>query len=683
MPLGSALKKYAPLILATGAMLAAVKYQTDLNRARRAGEPPPKKKKKRSESTIHILFCSKKGSTRKYAQYVATHLLSKRKTALVKVQDLADMDAEELLSNEDDFSLVVFLSPTYNDDLPGQGQYFLKAMEDAVDDPRVAKTILERLRFVNIGFGDGAYEESFCKASVRLEDALLKLGAAQLLPLGTVDTHKPDMDGQIDRFLKRATKKILRAARSKAFGLAKKDSSSDKFEIEDAGRMVAPTPSVASDGSSLVPTDGAPQDMLTGKMRAQLTKEGYTVVGQHSGVKICRWTKNMLRGRGGCYKHTFYGIISSRCMEMTPSLACANKCVFCWRHHTNPVAKTWKWKMDEPKEIVEGVLDGHRSMIKPWKGHDLVTKSGYNGAMNPQHCALSLVGEPIMYPKINKILDDLHGKKISTFLVTNAQFPEEMKSLRPVTQLYLSIDAPTPATLKAIDQPLHKDYWDRFIASIDVLRERRDRTIFRLTLVKGKNTDSIPDYARLIARGRPSFIEIKGVTYSGHSNDDINMVNIPFHEEVRHFAQKVAAYVGEDYELACEHAHSCCILIGRKDMKVDGVWHTWINYPRFYELLAKGEPFDALDYSAPTPSWAVFGAPEKGFNPEQKRVIRNRKNARRDMAFARARKEMDEDPEKGVIQNPESVQDVYRTAKALHEKPSTSDGEKGPRCTKA
>jgi hypothetical protein len=41
--------------------------------------------------------------------------------------------------------------------------------------------------------------------------------------------------------------------------------------------------------------------------------------------------QSMLRGRGGCYKHTFYGIESHRCMETTPSLACANKCVFCWR----------------------------------------------------------------------------------------------------------------------------------------------------------------------------------------------------------------------------------------------------------------------------------------------------------------------------------------------------------------
>ena len=95
---------------------------------------------------------------------------------------------------------------------------------------------------------------------------------------------------------------------------------------------------------------------------------GYRIVGSHSGVKLCRWTKSMLRGRGGCYKHTFYGIESHRCMESTPSLACANKCVFCWRHHTNPVGTEWKWQMDEPGEIVRQALENHYQMIKQFRG---------------------------------------------------------------------------------------------------------------------------------------------------------------------------------------------------------------------------------------------------------------------------------------------------------------------------
>ena len=36
-------------------------------------------------------------------------------------------------------------------------------------------------------------------------------------------------------------------------------------------------------------------------------------------------------------------------------------------------------------------------------------------------------GEPIMYPKINEMVDLLHSKKISSFLVTNAQFPDAIR----------------------------------------------------------------------------------------------------------------------------------------------------------------------------------------------------------------------------------------------------------------
>lgn len=55
-------------------------------------------------------------------------------------------------------------------------------------------------------------------------------------------------------------------------------------------------------------------------------------------------------------------------METTPNLACANKCVFCWRHHSNPVGTEWRWKMDDPKMILEGALAGHRAMVKQAKG---------------------------------------------------------------------------------------------------------------------------------------------------------------------------------------------------------------------------------------------------------------------------------------------------------------------------
>ena len=394
------------------------------------------------------------------------------------------------------------------------------------------------------------------------------------------------------------------------------------------------------DGSTIEDWDrmdnlAQPTEMVTSKIRESLTKQGYRVIGSHSGVKMCRWTKAMLRGRGGCYKHSFYGIESHRCMETTPSLACANKCVFCWRHHTNPVGTKWKWKMDEPELVFRGAIENHLQMIKQMKGVPGVRDDRFHEALTIRHCALSLVGEPIMYPKINEFVDLLHQNGISSFLVTNAQFPEQLAQLKPVTQLYLSIDASTRDSLKKIDRPLFRDFWERFLASIDVLSKKGQRTVFRLTLVKDYNVSDVDGYVDLIRRGRPEFVEIKGVTYCGSTTpsgnkgggdaSSLTLSNVPYHHEVIGFVRQLAERL-PDYEIACEHAHSCCVLLAHKKFKMDGVWHTWIDYDRFHELVRRGEPFSSLDYTMETPSWAIFGAIEQGFDPMDNRFYRKSKS---------------------------------------------------------
>ena len=66
------------------------------------------------------------------------------------------------------------------------------------------------------------------------------------------------------------------------------------------------------------------------------------------------------------------------------------------------------------------------------------------------------------------MLKELHDREISTFLVTNAQFPEEIEALTPVTQLYVSVDASTKESLKLVDRPLFKDFWERFLSCLEV-----------------------------------------------------------------------------------------------------------------------------------------------------------------------------------------------------------------------
>ncbi|XP_070087877.1 S-adenosyl-L-methionine-dependent tRNA 4-demethylwyosine synthase TYW1 isoform X9 [Equus przewalskii] len=372
--------------------------------------------------------------------------------------------------------------------------------------------------------------------------------------------------------------------------------------------------------------------MITPALREALTKQGYQLIGSHSGVKLCRWTKSMLRGRGGCYKHTFYGIESHRCMETTPSLACANKCVFCWRHHTNPVGTEWRWKMDQPEMILKEAIENHQSMIKQFKGVPGVKEERFEEGMTVKHCALSLVGEPIMYPEINRFLKLLHECKISSFLVTNAQFPVEIKNLKPVTQLYVSVDASTKDSLKKIDRPLFKDFWQRFLDSLKALAAKQQRTVYRLTLVKAWNVDELQAYAELVSLGSPDFIEVKGVTYCGESSaSSLTMANVPWHEEVVRFVHELVDLI-PNYEIACEHEHSNCLLIAHKKFKIDREWWTWINYNRFQELIQEYEDsggsktFSAEDYMAKTPHWALFGASERGFDPKDTRYQRKNKS---------------------------------------------------------
>src|SRR5690554_794965 len=105
------------------------------------------------------------------------------------------------------------------------------------------------------------------------------------------------------------------------------------------------------------------------------------------------------------------------------------------------------------------------------------------------------------------------------------------------------------------------------------------------------------------------------------------MKNVPFHEEVVRFSEELAtitSYLKEHYEVACEHEHSCCVLLARKEFKIEGQWNTWIDYDKFHALSKSQKPFVALDYVAPTPSWALAHSPQRGFDPQEVRFRRKK-----------------------------------------------------------
>ncbi|MFH1664137.1 MAG: hypothetical protein ABH986_05005 [archaeon] len=167
--------------------------------------------------------------------------------------------------------------------------------------------------------------------------------------------------------------------------------------------------------------------MLTKEAKAELEKQQYRIIGSHSAVKICGWTKNSLRGKGVCYKQKFYGIKSHQCMQMTTSLSCANRCVFCWRGYKAPVSKKWKWKIDEPEFILDGSIKEQKKLLSGFKGFKDVKMNLWNESNEVKHSALSLNGEPIIYPKINELIELFNKKKNKHFSCNQCTIPETNK----------------------------------------------------------------------------------------------------------------------------------------------------------------------------------------------------------------------------------------------------------------
>ena len=334
------------------------------------------------------------------------------------------------------------------------------------------------------------------------------------------------------------------------------------------------------------------KEQLSEIQKKVLHKQGYRLVGDHSSVKICEWTKKSLRGEGNCYKYAFYGIRSHQCMQMTTSMYCASRCKFCWRGEKAPVGTKWYGPINDPDFIIEKSIEAHKKLLTGFGSNKKTSDEKKSEAQNIRHVALSLTGEPITYPKMNEILKKFHKERVSTFIVTNAQFPEAIESIDDVTQLYLSIDAATKEKLKEIDRPLFKDFWERMNKSLDLLKTRKYRTCIRLTMVKGENANDFEKYAKLIERGQPDFIELKSYVWVGASQKNYEVQNMPYMKDMKEFTDEILKFI-PDYEYLANHHPSRAVLLGKKSLNKKH----WINFPKFFDLVNSGENYTTEDYS--------------------------------------------------------------------------------------
>ena len=282
----------------------------------------------------------------------------------------------------------------------------------------------------------------------------------------------------------------------------------------------------------------------------QLKKAKYGVA-DHSTVQLCHWTKKSFKNEGDCYKHKFYGISTHRCMEFSPAgMHCENRCVYCWR----PMEFYDSLKMEpervtEPEEILTKLMEERRKLIMGHYGDIKSDKQKLDESLFPSHYSISLSGEPTMYPKLPELIKYLKSLKAtkSTFLVTNGQEPDMIKRLSDEdalpTQLYLSTNAADYESFLKINRPRYKDSWERWNATLEMLKELDTRTVLRITLIRNYNTsdEMIPALASMIKRSSPHFIEVKSYMHIGRSTNRLERAHMLEFDEVKRFASELAS----------------------------------------------------------------------------------------------------------------------------------------------
>ena len=274
---------------------------------------------------VSILYGTTTGNAKDFAWKLAQELENDEGFD-IEVNNVANIDAEEFLPVESGKkgSVLVLIISTYTEGTPPESaSWFYKWLEESAKDFRIQHSLLKGLKFAVFGLGNSLYSDNFNTIGKNCDKFLHQLSGERISSLKLGDENVSEskngsLEGDFEAWKtklvtnihkrndKKETPEVIEEYESEedSDNEAGSDGENDDLvDLEDLGNVMKKAKSAQN---------AQPKEMLTSSLRQSLTKQGYKLIGSHSGVKICRWTKAMLRGRGGCYKHTFYGIESHR-----------------------------------------------------------------------------------------------------------------------------------------------------------------------------------------------------------------------------------------------------------------------------------------------------------------------------------------------------------------------------------
>ncbi|MBT8171354.1 4-demethylwyosine synthase TYW1 [Candidatus Bathyarchaeota archaeon] len=314
------------------------------------------------------------------------------------------------------------------------------------------------------------------------------------------------------------------------------------------------------------------QSLIPEEIIHKLQKQKYHLVGKHSAVKRCRWLYNSIVQGRNCYKQKFYGINSHQCLQMTPSLFhCTLGCVFCWRAQSGDNNLRWDetrlpiW--DDPEEIINGCIKEQKRILTGYKATPNVNHKKRIEALTPKHVAISLTGEPTLYPHLDGLIKGFNKKRFTTFLVSNGTVPEALSNLsEEPSQLYISVSAFDKNKFSKVCRPKTGVSWKNLQKTLELLPSFNCPTVIRFTLARHINLEYPNRFGELVKRANPTYLEPKAYMHVGFSRLRLNYNNMPTHKEIKEFGSQIALNLG--YNLIDESPESRVVLLSRLEKAI-------------------------------------------------------------------------------------------------------------------
>jgi tRNA wybutosine-synthesizing protein 1 len=196
--------------------------------------------------------------------------------------------------------------------------------------------------------------------------------------------------------------------------------------------------------------------------------------------------------------------------------------------------------------------------------------------------AISLSGEPTVYPCVGELISEIRKRGKTSFLVTNGLYPEKLKELlkkkQLPTQLYISINTPNEELYNKFHRSSIKNAWEKLNESLELMNimKGKTRTVFRMNLVKDLNMfpEQAKEYAQLIKKAQSDFIEIKGFMSVGFARERLGYDRMPTNKEMENFIGVLLEELKKiglgDYKLLDSHEFSRAYVLGKdkKELKI-------------------------------------------------------------------------------------------------------------------